>query len=142
MGKVAANVTTGTVLTNNATVASSTQDPVSANNAAAPVNTTVTNNAALALTKTAPATACAGDNLTYNISVTNSGISSALNVAVNDIIPSNTSFFSVAGTNAFANACSFNPGTGTLTCNAAELHRAPASSRSWSSPRPTRHRAR
>jgi uncharacterized repeat protein (TIGR01451 family) len=43
IGRVAASVADGTVLTNNAGVLASTQDPIPANNAAAPVNTTVTN---------------------------------------------------------------------------------------------------
>lgn len=43
IGNVGASVANGTVLTNNAGVTAATQDPIPANNAAAPVNTTVTN---------------------------------------------------------------------------------------------------
>lgn len=104
---------------NTATVASNTQEPtpnVFPNSAFA--DQTLVNNASLSITKTVPATACAGDNLTYNIAVRNGPAnSSAINVTVSDTLPPGTSFVSVTGTGGFAGNCQYNPGTNTVTCS-------------------------
>jgi uncharacterized repeat protein (TIGR01451 family) len=109
----------GGVRTNTATITSGTTevspDPT-ANTASAAI--TITNDARLAITKTAPSTACAGDTLNYDIAVANSGSSSAVNVSVTDTLPANTSFVSVTGANAFANSCSYDPNTNKVTCTA------------------------
>ena len=109
----------GGVRTNTAAVVSETQEisPNVAPNTAS-VQVTIQNDASLSIRKTAPATACAGDTLNYDIAVTNSGNSSGINVVVTDVIPANTSFVSVTGQNAFANACSYNPNTKTVSCTA------------------------
>jgi uncharacterized repeat protein (TIGR01451 family) len=108
-----------TVLNNSATVEASTEDPVPANNTSAVVATTVTSVSALTITKVAsPNPVIAGTNLTYTITVTNTGPSFATGVVVTDPIPAETSFVSVSGTGVFAPiaACSF--AAGTVTCNA------------------------
>ncbi len=108
IGRVAANVANGGMLTNNASVSASTQDPVSANNAAVAVNTTVTTNANVTIVKTDnPDPVVAGTNLTYNITVTNAGPSNAVAANVVDTLPIGTMFVSVLGTGIFnaANAC-------------------------------------
>ena len=112
----------GGVRTNTATVTSDTPEAspnVLPNTASVQQN--LVNNASLSIIKTAPATGCAGDNLTYNIAVTNSGSSSALNVVVTDTLPTNTSFVAVTAAQAFDGGCSFNPGTSTVTCSAGFL---------------------
>src|SRR5262249_22531150 len=68
MAHVSPSVLEGAALKNTATVSSSTTDPTSGNNSST-VNTTAHAVADLAVTKTGPATAIAGDpaNLTYTI---------------------------------------------------------------------------
>lgn len=109
--------TAGGARTNTATVTSATSDP-NPNNNSDSVAQTIVNNAGLSITKTGPATpVCAGDNITYNITVNKTGNSSAINVTVTDVMPANTSFVSVTGSQDFAGKCSFNPGTQTVTCS-------------------------
>ncbi len=117
----------GGIRTNTATVTSRTSDPGPTPNSGS-VQVTIINDASLSIQKTAPATTCAGDNLTYNIAVTNSGNSSAVNVVVTDTLPlpaspapGFTPFVSVTGTGAFDGNCSYNAGTNTLTCTAGFL---------------------
>lgn len=54
--------------------------------------------------------------MTYDIGVLNTGNSTALNVAIADVLPPGTSFVSVTGTGPFHDACSFSPASNTLTC--------------------------
>lgn len=106
------------VRTNTATVVSNTQEPtpnVLPNSASVQQN--LVNNATLTITKTAPATACAGDNLIYNIAVTNSGNSSAINLLVSDVLPAGTTFLSVIGTGGFSGNCQYNSGSNTVLCS-------------------------
>jgi len=113
----------GGVRTNTATVTSSTVEPNPnlANPNTASAQVTLQNDASISIAKTATAAVCPGDNVTYNIAVTNAGNSSAVNVLVTDVLPPNTSFVSVIGSNAFSDNCNFNPGTNTLTCTAGFL---------------------
>src|SRR5208282_4775221 len=69
-------------LTNIATVTSPTSDPNSTNNVSVPVITVVTPVADIGLGKSAATTVLAANNLTYTISVTNFGPSSASSVTV------------------------------------------------------------
>jgi uncharacterized repeat protein (TIGR01451 family) len=119
---VNSNVAQSTTLTNTATASSTTPDPNSANNSSS-VNTTVVTVADLAATKTAPATVTAGTNLTYTISVTNSGPSDAQSVAVTDVIPGNTTFVSETQTSGPAFILTTPPagGTGTVSDTIASL---------------------
>ncbi|MBL8187471.1 MAG: DUF11 domain-containing protein [Acidobacteria bacterium] len=112
--------------TNTATVSSNTQEPtpnVFPNSANVPQ--ILQNNASLSITKTGTAAVCAGENITYTISVRNSGDSDALNVRVTDVLPANTTFVSVNGAGAFAGNCGFNPGNNTVTCTAPVLDISP-----------------
>ena len=84
-------------LTNAATVGSPTGDPNLTNNVTPPVVTTVTALADLQITKTAPASVFAVSNLTYTISVTNFGPSSASGVVVTDALPAGVTFASASG---------------------------------------------
>jgi uncharacterized repeat protein (TIGR01451 family) len=101
---VKANVTNGTQISNTATVSSSTPDPNLSNNSSA-FTTTVSSTAAdLAVTKTGPAAAIAGTNLTYTITVTNNGLGDAQNVSLSDLLPNTETFVSqsqTAGSDAF-----------------------------------------
>ncbi|MDB6121937.1 MAG: hypothetical protein JWQ71_930, partial [Pedosphaera sp.] len=87
-------------ITNSASATSSTGDPVPANNngssAASVAVTTVTPQADLAVLKSGSATVLAGGNLTYTITVTNLGPSTASNVVVSDNLPLNVTFVSAS----------------------------------------------
>ncbi|MCG3163125.1 MAG: hypothetical protein JMDDDDMK_04503 [Acidobacteria bacterium] len=119
--RIVAQVDADTVagaLINTATVTSATSDPNTGNNSDS-VGQNIVNNAGLSITKTGPATpVCAGNNITYNIAVIKTGNSSAINVTVTDVMPANTSFVSVVGSQDFAGKCSFNPATQKVTCSA------------------------
>ncbi|MBY6205968.1 DUF7507 domain-containing protein, partial [Halomonas denitrificans] len=78
-------------VTNTATVSSPTTDPNGANNASS-ATTTVGAEADLAITKTGPATAIAGTQVTYDITVTNNGPSDAQSVQVADPTPAGYTF--------------------------------------------------
>ncbi len=105
--------TSGTV-TNIATVTSTTADPNLGNNASSPVGTTVNPGADVAIGKTGPAVVNATSNLTYTISVTNFGPSSATGVVVTDTLPASVTFVSASAGGA-NNAGVVNWTLGTLT---------------------------
>jgi uncharacterized repeat protein (TIGR01451 family)/gliding motility-associated-like protein len=94
VAKVNTNVTQGTVISNTATVTSTTADPVSANNS--DTETTAVNAFAdLAISKSAlSASVIAGENVTYTLNITNNGPSDAVNVVVSDNLPSELKFIS------------------------------------------------
>ena len=71
----------------------------------------------LAITKTAPATGIAGNNVTYTLDVTNLGPSDATDVVVDDALPTGLSYVSAAGPGW---TCSESP-TGTAHCTRAAL---------------------
>src|SRR5207245_2475102 len=73
-------------LTNTATVSSPTADPVPANNTSTLI-TTVTPQADLQIVKTAPASVNAGGSLTYTLTVTNNGPSTATTPTISDTLP-------------------------------------------------------
>ncbi|HVR40350.1 MAG TPA: hypothetical protein VMU84_14735, partial [Thermoanaerobaculia bacterium] len=81
----------------NGTVSSSTFDNNNTNNNASE-NTTVTPKADLAIGKIAPLpTVVAGTNVTFTITVTNNGPSTAASVTVNDPTPAGATFVSTSG---------------------------------------------
>src|SRR5207247_1482849 len=84
----------GTVLSNTATASTSSADTNFANNSST-VTTTVSAQADVSITKSAPATATAGNNISYTIAVANAGPSNAANVAWTDVLPANTTFVSL-----------------------------------------------
>jgi uncharacterized repeat protein (TIGR01451 family) len=85
--------TTGGVITDSATVSSATNDPSPSNNSKS-VNTTVVENANLAITKTGPAGVTAGQNVVYTVVVTNNGPQPSAGVVVSDPTPANLAFVS------------------------------------------------
>lgn len=108
----------GTVLTNTATVSSTTTDPAPGNNVSS-TNATVSAAADLAVTKTGPLTVTAGSNVTYTVSVTNNGPADAANVVLTDALPANTTFVSATQTSGPAFSCTTLAGN--TTCTAASL---------------------
>src|SRR5439155_109148 len=90
---------TGTLI-NVARADAATGDPDSTNNngsaAGSRVTTTVMEIADLTVTKTGPATVNAAQNLTYTITVTNNGPSTAASVVVRDTLPAGVTFDSAS----------------------------------------------
>ena len=112
---------TGT-LNNTATITGENADP-NTNNNSATAPATVTASADLTINKSGPASANAGTNITYTITLTNSGPSNAANVSLTDAIPANTTFVSESQTNGQTFSCTNPPagGTGTVTCTIASF---------------------
>jgi len=93
--KVAANVASGTTITETDSV-SSTSDPNSGNNSAT-VNVQVADSADLSVTNAAsPVPVQAGNNITYTQVVSNAGPSTA-NVTLTEALPANTAAVSLSG---------------------------------------------
>lgn len=104
-------------LTNTAVVTSSTPDSTPGNNTSS-FPTTLQQSADVAVTKSGPAAATAGSNVTYTITVANNGPSDAASVTLADTLPAGTTFVSENQTSGPA----FNCTTGaTVTCSIASL---------------------
>ncbi|MFD7154615.1 LPXTG cell wall anchor domain-containing protein [Kribbella sp. NPDC059898] len=94
-GTVAAKTAPGE-LANTATATSETPtDPTTSDNTST-TTPTVRAEADLSVVKTAPATAVAGDELTYTLAVHNAGPSDAVGTVVTDPLPAGTTFVSAA----------------------------------------------
>jgi uncharacterized repeat protein (TIGR01451 family) len=87
----------GGPLTNTASAGSPVADPNLLNNTNAAVTGVVLGAADVAIFKAGPAVGIAGSNLVYTITATNSGPSSAVNVVVQDNLPSNVIFQGASG---------------------------------------------
>ena len=99
-------------LSNTATVATSTTDPVPGNNDSTQT-TTVDGEADLSITKSdTPDPVAAGGALTYTLSVANAGPSDARNVSVQDVLPAGVTFGSATPSQG---SCS--EASGTVTCD-------------------------
>jgi uncharacterized repeat protein (TIGR01451 family) len=107
----------GTVLTNTATASTSSAD-TNPNNDSFSVNTTVSANADLSIGKSGPATVVAGTNMTYTVTVTNNGPSTASNVNWSDTLPANTTFVSESQTTGPTFTCTAGA---TISCSIAAL---------------------
>ena len=86
----------GQMVTNTADASSATSDPNTANNTSSEM-TAIGAQADLALTKSGPATAIAGNPITYDLTVTNNGPSDATAVSIADTLPAGVTFVSTAG---------------------------------------------
>jgi uncharacterized repeat protein (TIGR01451 family) len=121
--RVPANVAINTIVTNQAEIASTggsaTPDPNPSNNRQAPTSTLVNTSADLSITKTdSPDPVFAGNNVTYTLTVTNSGPSDAQNVVVTDSLPSQLSLVSATSSDAGFVCVNVN---NTVTCSKAIL---------------------
>ncbi|HEX2831887.1 MAG TPA: IPTL-CTERM sorting domain-containing protein [Thermoanaerobaculia bacterium] len=111
-----------TSVVNTATVNGDAFDPDTSNNSDS-VTTTITPVADLAVVKSGPANITAGANISYTLSVTNNGPSTASSVSLTDTLPANTTFASMLQNSGPTFSCSTPPdgGTGTITCTIASL---------------------
>ncbi|MGA7616386.1 MAG: DUF11 domain-containing protein [Thermoanaerobaculia bacterium] len=112
----------GTSISNTATATTSTTDSNPANDTST-TTTQLTESADLAVTKTGPASAQAGSNVTYTVSVVNNGPSDASDVTLTDALPASETFASATQTAGPAFTCTYPPvgDTGTITCTIATL---------------------
>jgi uncharacterized repeat protein (TIGR01451 family) len=111
----------GTVISNTASVASTTPDPVPANNTATQT-TTVATGADVSVTKTdSPDPATAGGNVTYAIVVTNAGPSDASTLALSDTLPLGTTFVALTSPVGWTCTTPAVGGTGSVSCTNATL---------------------
>lgn len=108
-------------ITNTASASSAISDPNAANDSStASVNTTLVN---LTVTKSGPASATAGTDLTYSLTLVNSGTIAGANVSLNDVLPTGTTFVSLSQTSGPAFSCTTPAvgSAGTVTCTIASL---------------------
>jgi uncharacterized repeat protein (TIGR01451 family) len=111
----------GANVINTASVTSATFDPTSANNSAT-ATTAVINQADLAVTKTVSASAVqVGANVTYLVTVANSGPNSALNATLTDALPAGLTFVSNSGANGWTCVNPAAGSVGTVTCSITSL---------------------
>ncbi len=112
----------GTQITDTDSVSSGSSDPNLANNTATVVTLVAAANTAniVVTNSAAPNPVQAGNNITYTITVTNDGPSSATSVTFNDAIPTNTTFVSFMQTGTVWSCPS--PGSGgKVTCTIGTL---------------------
>ena len=101
-------------VSNTASVTSDSFDTNAANNSST-ATTVVTQDADISITKIGPATVTAGLTLTYTITVTNNGPSSAQSLTLNDVLPANTTFVSFSAPAGWTPATPAAGGTGTVS---------------------------
>jgi uncharacterized repeat protein (TIGR01451 family) len=107
----------GATITNTATISASTPDPNATNQSGTATTTTGQPSADVTVTKVdTPDPVTPGNNLTYTITVTDAGPSSAAGVSLSDPIPANTTFVSLASPGGWSCATPAVGGTGTVTC--------------------------
>lgn len=118
---VGASVADATVITNSATVSSATSDPNGGNETGV-ATTTVATSADLLLSKTdTPDPVNAGANLTYQLTLTNSGPSNATNATFSDTLPTGTYFVSLSTTGAWSCTTPAVNSPGTVSCTNASF---------------------
>jgi uncharacterized repeat protein (TIGR01451 family) len=121
VGQIDPSVVAGTTITNTATISGNVVDANSANDSAsASVNTVLV--ADLTITKSdSPDPVAAGATLTYSIGYANAGPSPQPNVAINDTLPTGTTFSSLTTPGGWS--CTTPPvgGTGAISCSKATL---------------------
>jgi uncharacterized repeat protein (TIGR01451 family) len=121
--RVDPSTASGTVLSDTATVSSSTTDP-NPGDESATTTTTVNTSADVATTLTdSPDPVPQGDELTYSIGLSNNGPSDAQNVTLQDTPPAGTTFVSLTQTAGPALTCTtpIAGGGGTVACSIATL---------------------
>jgi uncharacterized protein len=120
--QVGAGVTVGTVLSNTATVASTTTDPNPGNGSATATTTVGAGSADLSVTKTdTPDPVIAGTNLSYTITAANAGPSDATTATLSDTLPAGTTFVSLASPAGWSCTTPAVGAAGTVSCSNASF---------------------
>jgi uncharacterized repeat protein (TIGR01451 family) len=111
--------TTGPIVNTVDVASAGTPDPNTTNNRAT-ATTTVSSSADLAVAKSGPVTAAAATNITYTVTATNNGPSTAVTVTLTDTLPTGTTFVSATQTTGSA---AFNcvHAAGVVTCTAPSM---------------------
>src|SRR4029077_10321550 len=122
--KVNAGTPAGTVITDTASISSSTTDPNASDNSATATDVVATAAKAdlITINSASPASVSAGSNVTYTQSVTNNGPAAATTVSFTQTTPPNTNFQSISTPAGWT--CGTPPpvgGPGTITCTIASL---------------------
>ncbi|MBK9609476.1 MAG: DUF11 domain-containing protein [Betaproteobacteria bacterium] len=118
---VGPSVSAGTVLSNTATVTSTTPDPNQGNESGT-ASTTVAAAANLTVAKVdTPDPVTAGATLTYTITLNNAGPSNAASTAMSDTLPAGTTFVSLAAPGGWSCATPPVSAGGTVSCSIASL---------------------
>ncbi len=112
----------GSTITNTIATSSDSFDPNNGNNNASS-SATVSGITDVAVTKSGPASAVAGNNISYSITVTNNGPSPATNTQLSDVLAAGNTFVSLTPNSGPSSICSTpTVGTnGTVTCTWASL---------------------
>jgi uncharacterized repeat protein (TIGR01451 family) len=118
---VAPSVASGTVLSNTATITAATTDPNPANNSGT-ATTAVAASADVSVTLIdTPDPVLAGNNLTYTITVTNSGPSNAASVSLANSLPAGTTFVSLSAPGGWSSSTPAVGATGTVSSTISSL---------------------
>jgi large repetitive protein len=120
---VASSTPNGTLISNTADISSATVDPTPGNNSSTTSAVTVAASADLSVTKSGPTAVAPGADITYTVTVANSGPSDAASVQLTDTLPAGTTFVSGTQPNGPTFNCTYpSPGaTGTITCTIPSL---------------------
>jgi uncharacterized repeat protein (TIGR01451 family) len=115
-GHIPADTQSGTIFTNNVSVAAETGDPNFENNDS--TTSLSVSSVDVSVVKTGPASAMAGTTVNYVLTVANAGPDIAENVVLSDVLPPGTTFVSVTPNSSPAPVCDGPiPGMGgTVTC--------------------------
>ena len=106
----------GGTLTNTASVSS--DEDINTNNNISSTSATVTGLTDIAVTKTGPAGANAGSNISWTITVSNNGANAAASTTLTDTLPAGTTFVSLTQNSGPTFNCS---GTSSITCTNASF---------------------
>jgi uncharacterized repeat protein (TIGR01451 family) len=109
-----------TTRSNTASVSSSSGDPNTGNNSST-ATTTLTAAADLTISKSGPATASQGGEITYTITAGHAGGSSAANVSVTDALPPGVAFRSLSAPSGWTCTTPAVGQNGTITCTRASF---------------------
>jgi uncharacterized repeat protein (TIGR01451 family) len=114
---VHATVPSGNLINNTVTAATTTNDPVPANNTSSS-QASVAGSADLSVTKTdTPDPVTAGNNLTYTITAANAGGDFANNVTLGDTLPASTTFVSLTSPGGWSCTTPAVGATGAVSCS-------------------------
>jgi uncharacterized repeat protein (TIGR01451 family) len=113
----------GANFSDTAAVSSATSDPNTANNSATVTGSIVNNTASadLGVTATGPSSVLAGTNATYTFTITNAGPNAAQNFVLTDMLPTGSTFVSIAGGGANPDTFFYTQSGGTLTVTSSSI---------------------